>query len=146
MQLEIIPFQMSTMVVLFPIVQQEVVLSAEVRQRRPPWPMPLVANSRGNTKVLIKSIVVFKKKFKFKFLNKDSIYIYILLVNKLELGQHWAKPLFTHCGLVTPYGDTDLFKFGSGNGLLPDGSKPLPEPLPDLSSKIFCGIHPRAIS
>ena len=32
----------------------------------------------------------------------------------------------THCGLVSPYGDTDI---GSGTGLLPDGTKPLPEPM-----------------
>ena len=33
----------------------------------------------------------------------------------------------THWGLVTPYGDIDLVNIGSGNGLLPDGTKPLPE-------------------
>ena len=35
----------------------------------------------------------------------------------------------THCGLGAPYGDIDLGKTGSGNGLLPDGTKPLPEPM-----------------
>ena len=30
---------------------------------------------------------------------------------------------------------------GSGNGLLPNGTKPLPEPMVDLSSVEFCGIH-----
>ena len=34
---------------------------------------------------------------------------------------------------------------GSGNGLLPDGTKPLPEPQKS-SSNVFCGIHVRAIS
>ena len=33
----------------------------------------------------------------------------------------------THCGLVTTYGDIDLVNIGSGNGLMPDGTKPLPE-------------------
>ena len=33
----------------------------------------------------------------------------------------------THFGLVTPYGDR--VNIGSGNGLLPDGTKPLPEPM-----------------
>ena len=28
---------------------------------------------------------------------------------------------------------------GSANDLVPDGTKPLPEPM--LSSKVFCGIH-----
>ena len=35
----------------------------------------------------------------------------------------------THCCLVTPYGDIDLVKFGSVSGLLPDGTKPVPEPM-----------------
>ena len=35
----------------------------------------------------------------------------------------------THCGLVMPYDDIDLVNIGSGNGLLPDGTKPLPEPV-----------------
>ena len=31
---------------------------------------------------------------------------------------------------MTSYGDIDLrFNIGSGNGLLPDGTKPLPEPM-----------------
>ena len=34
--------------------------------------------------------------------------------------------LLNHWGLVTPYGDRRLC--GSSNGLLPDGTKPLPEP------------------
>ena len=36
----------------------------------------------------------------------------------------------THCGLVMPYGIIYLcVKIGSGNGLLPDGTKPLPDPM-----------------
>ena len=35
----------------------------------------------------------------------------------------------THCGLVTPYGDINLGPHWLSNGLLPDGSKPLPEPI-----------------
>ena len=35
----------------------------------------------------------------------------------------------THCGLVTPYGDIIWVNIGSGNGLLPEGTKPLPEPM-----------------
>ena len=37
--------------------------------------------------------------------------------------------LLTHCGLVTPYGIRYLGNAGSGKGLLPDGIKPLPEPM-----------------
>ena len=32
-----------------------------------------------------------------------------------------------HCGLVMPYGNIDLVNSGSGNGMLRDGTKPLPE-------------------
>ena len=35
----------------------------------------------------------------------------------------------THCGLGTPYRDIEMVNIGSGNGLLPDGTKPLPEPV-----------------
>ena len=34
----------------------------------------------------------------------------------------------THCSLLMPYGDIDLGQHWSGNGLLPDGTKPFPEP------------------
>ena len=41
---------------------------------------------------------------------------------------------------------TDIFvNIGSGNGLLPDGTKPLPE-LIDCTSKMLCGIRPIVIS
>ena len=56
-----------------------------------------------------------------------------------------------HCGLVTINGDIEIWvNIGLGNGLLPDGTKPLPEPslihYMNLSSKVFCGIQLRAIS
>ena len=35
----------------------------------------------------------------------------------------------TYCGLVTPYDDIDIGQFWSGNGLLPDGTKPFPKPI-----------------
>ena len=42
------------------------------------------------------------------------------------------KSLLTHCGPVTPYVDTDLgrhlLRYGLQNGLLPEGTKSLPEP------------------
>ena len=52
----------------------------------------------------------------------------------------------THCGLATPYGDIydNWVNTGSGNDLLPDGNKSLPEPLlTDLSSVRFSDIHMR---
>ena len=42
----------------------------------------------------------------------------------LNLKSH----LLTHCGLLTPYGKTD-----SGDGLLPDGTEPLSEPVFEIS-------------
>ena len=34
----------------------------------------------------------------------------------------------------------------SGNGLLPDSTRPLPENNIDFSSKLFCGIHQSTVS
>ena len=43
---------------------------------------------------------------------------------------HDNEARLTHWGLVTSYGERDPWvNIGSGNGLLPDGTKPLPEPL-----------------
>ena len=39
---------------------------------------------------------------------------------------HMTQEL-THCGIVTLYGI--LVNIGSGNGLVPDSTKPLPEPM-----------------
>ena len=41
----------------------------------------------------------------------------------------WFRDVLTHCGLVMPYVDMCLVNIGLGNGLLPDGTKPLPEPM-----------------
>ena len=38
----------------------------------------------------------------------------------------------THCGLVTPYGKYNMYNWvniGSDNGLLPDRTKSLPDPM-----------------
>ena len=37
--------------------------------------------------------------------------------------------VLTHWGPVTPYGANIWVNIGSGNGLLLDGTKPLPEPM-----------------
>ena len=37
--------------------------------------------------------------------------------------------ILTHCCLVTAYGDIDWLNIGSGNGLLLDSTKTLPEPM-----------------
>ena len=37
--------------------------------------------------------------------------------------------ILSHCGLMTPYGDIDLGEHSCNAVLLPDGTKPLPEPM-----------------
>ena len=41
----------------------------------------------------------------------------------------WFANMFTHCVLLTSYGSTNMINNGSGNGVLPNGTKPLPEPI-----------------
>ena len=65
-------------------------------------------------------------------------FLHISLSQKARLP--WLE--LTHCGLVTPYGDITV-NTGSGNSLLPDGIKPLLEPiLPSVNEAIV--IHLRA--
>ena len=59
--------------------------------------------------------------FKLDFQNGDQY-----------IGGEWL----TNWGLVTPYGDIDVSQLGSGNGLLPDGTKQLPETMSVKSSEI----------
>ena len=57
------------------------------------------------------------------------------------------RNILTHCGLVTPYGDKGLGQHWSRQCLLPDGTQPfITWTNVDVSSKGFCGIHPRVIS
>ena len=49
--------------------------------------------------------------------------------NSIVMQQCIEYCCLNHCGLVTPYGDRDLGQHFSGNGLLPAGTKPLPEPM-----------------
>ena len=55
--------------------------------------------------------------------------------------------ILNYYGLVTPYGDTQyaLVNIDSGNGLLPDGTKPLPEPMLTNHKLGYCGIHLRVV-
>ena len=48
--------------------------------------------------------------------------------------------------MVTPYGDIIWVDIGTGNGLLHDSTELLPELVLINSSKVFCGIHLRAVS
>ena len=62
----------------------------------------------------------------------DSICNMCLKITLLQLVPPLPRVnglMSAHCGLVTPYGDIILVNNGSGNGLLPDGTKPLPEPM-----------------
>ena len=44
--------------------------------------------------------------------------------------------VLTHCGLVMPDGTQIWINIGSGNGLLLDGTKPLPDPALELSCPV----------
>ena len=53
-----------------------------------------------------------------------------MIIDKFEICFHDWTPQnghWTHKGLVTPYGE--WVNIGSGNGLLRNGTKPLPEPM-----------------
>ena len=64
-----------------------------------------------------------------KYLRESSLQSYQLMVayRRHMAPQNWAN-------------------IGSGDGLLPDGIKPLPEPILYLSSMRFCDMQLRAIS
>ena len=51
-------------------------------------------------------------------------------ISRNEFSDTWLKHIhLTHCGLVLPFGDSDLVNIDSGNGLVPSGTKPWPEPV-----------------
>ena len=52
-------------------------------------------------------------------------------VNDLHINEtSWNNlDALTHCSLVTPYATEIWVNIGSANGLLPDGTKPLPDPM-----------------
>ena len=58
----------------------------------------------------------------------------------MMICQWWC--ILTYCNLVKPYDDLDLDQHWLDNGLLPDGTWTKV----DLSSKVLCDIHMRAIS
>ena len=43
----------------------------------------------------------------------------------------------THCGLLMSYSDIDWSNIGPGDGLLPDGTMPLPEPMLTQHQQVF---------
>ena len=65
------------------------------------------------------------------FIKEVSRMVNSLWASRKILSGMLSHPVvfLTHCCLVTPYGDRVLVNIGSGNGLLPDGTKPLPEPM-----------------
>ena len=63
--------------------------------------------------------------------SKNHIYIYEChnMLFDLLWRLHFFLGRLTHCGLVTPFGYRYLGHIGLGDGLLPDDTKPFPEPL-----------------
>ena len=68
-----------------------------------------------STCILTKIIFLCKNLF-------DSISYFVRQINQ------WTKEL-THGGPVARFGDMIWVNIGSGNGLVPDSTKPLPEPM-----------------
>ena len=54
---------------------------------------------------------------------------YVNHVTSGSVNKVYASLDYNEFGLVTPYGDMDLVNIGSGNDLLPDGTKPFSEPV-----------------
>ena len=54
-----------------------------------------------------------------------SAQIFLLLIRRLFSIRSWD---LSHCGLVTPHGNINLGRHWLKNGMLPYGTKPLPEP------------------
>ena len=63
----------------------------------------------------------------YEFTGSLKCYIWQTLFFGLRSTGSWSM-ILNHWCLVTPYGDMIWVNLGSGNGLLPDGTKPLPEP------------------
>ena len=78
----------------------------------------------------------------------QHFYDYVRVMRKFTLKGRKERihpiDILTH-GLVTPYGVRVLVKVSSGNGLLPDGTKPLPEPMLTYHQLRSSYNHPRAI-
>ena len=75
------------------------------------------------------------KGFQFPEFRLPSINVMLAALSSKETLNYIILTAFSliHCGLMTPYGDMNLgqhwLKIGSGNGLLPDRTKSLPEPM-----------------
>ena len=52
--------------------------------------------------------------------------LYYIWYNNFKVIWDW---LLNRCGLVMPYGDKHKVHNAPGNGLVSDGTKPLPEPM-----------------
>ena len=78
--------------------------------------------------------VAWKKKSKIMHLDKQpaechSNSVHNTISHKISKLNDYYFFILTHSSLVMPNGDTNLGNIGSGYGLLPDGTKPLPEPI-----------------
>ena len=71
--------------------------------------------------------VVCKMLAVFIYLNWLNVY---RVKQKTVHGKRWySVVVLTHCVLFTPYSDINLVNTDSGNSLMPDGTKPLPDPM-----------------
>ena len=80
--------------------------------------------TRDKTSPILTQIGHFRTIGRSQLSNPSDLPCFLLSMPYL---QWWFS--LTHCGLLTPYVDKIWVNIGSGNGLLPDGTKPLPEPM-----------------
>ena len=73
------------------------------------------------------------------------VYHFMIYIDKSSLARiiYSTSCKLTHCGLAMHKATRNWVSIGSGNGLLPDGNKPLPEPM--LTYHQSCGIHRRTL-
>ena len=95
------------------------------------WQILLLNMTSFNpTSQWIKKLAKWSTTFAINFLSISLLPVlqaYLLIVLATLMSK--VNSILTYCGLVTPYGDKVQVNIGSGNGLLPDGTKPLPEPM-----------------
>ena len=69
----------------------------------------------------------------------------ISIVNRSDMQQYHVVWYLTHCGLVPPYGNTELGQHWLGWCLFAWWPQAITQTNVDLTSKVFCGIHLAAI-
>ena len=95
------------------------------------------------TPIIITTIIIQKNRENWQ----GQMQAFLVDKHVIKSARSYRCDVLTHCGLVTPYGIIYLNKkIGSGNGLLPVGTNPLPEPVVASPVRSYCCIHLSALS